>query len=292
MTTRSRKHHIAPAEQLELRILPTVKVRFNPNSGLLKITGDNAANNVAVEGLAGNDGHVEVFVDTVSVGEFENVVSIKANLKGGDDQLFFAAFQIAGNVTVNMGNGGDELDIDDTASTITEQVLISGSLNVKFGGDPGDNADFDDAIKIDKDLTITGVADVDFDGDGTTFEIQSNDDIYILGNLNIQFSGRGDADGDNLELDFDNVAVLGDVSLVGTNSVERFKFTQSFFLSGFTADMNDGNDSINMNNGAALKNLFGGPTIFNGGDDFDNFFMGINNIFVQPAQINDFETIA
>ncbi|MCA9099101.1 MAG: hypothetical protein KDA36_11965, partial [Planctomycetaceae bacterium] len=82
---------IAPPEQLELRILPTVKVNFNPNSGLLKITGDNSNNIVEIDGLAFSD--LELFIDGNLFDQFDNVQKIKVNLKGGDDQFHISAFQ-------------------------------------------------------------------------------------------------------------------------------------------------------------------------------------------------------
>ena len=67
MSRQTRRTQVSPAEQLELRVLPTVNVAFNAGSGLLKVRGDNNDNTVAIEGL-GSFGHVVVFVDGSSVG--------------------------------------------------------------------------------------------------------------------------------------------------------------------------------------------------------------------------------
>lgn len=291
MPPHTRLNRIAPAEQLELRILPTVKVNFNPNSGLLKITGDNADNDVEVEGQ-GIEGKVKVFVDNVSVGEFTNVVSIKTNLKGGDDELDLAAFQIDGNVTVKLGDGADELDLDASARTVTEGLFIRGFLKADLGNDVGDLADFDDTVVIGGDATITGVVDVDFDGDGTFGTIvELNDDITFFSNLRINFSGLGDVNGDNFELDFDNVNVAGTTTLDGSNNIERFQFTNCNFDGDFNVNMDDGNDVIDIDNGAVNENLFGSQANFRGGDDNDTLLKGVDNLFAQPELITGFETI-
>jgi len=290
MSRQTRRTQVSSAEQLELRVLPTVNVAFNASNGLLKITGDNASNKVEVEGL-GDEGHVEVFVDDVSVGEFENVVSIKANLKGGDDDLLLAAIVIEGNVTANLGDGADELDLDDSARTIDDILAIEGFLKVNFGSDVGDQADFDDAIAIGKDVTLTGVADVDFNGDGTDVNVQLDEDISFFANLNIEFSGLGDVNNDGLELDFDNVNVQGTTTFDGTNNIERFEFTNCAFFGDFNANMDDGNDTIDINNGANQKNAFFSEANFRGGDDNDTLLKGIDNLFSQPELITGFETV-
>jgi len=45
----NRRASFSPPEQLELRLLPTVKVNFNPNSGLLKFTGDDDINRIKLQ---------------------------------------------------------------------------------------------------------------------------------------------------------------------------------------------------------------------------------------------------
>jgi len=278
------------AEQLELRILPTVNVAFNPNNGLLKITGDNADNRVEVEGL-GDQGEVRVFVDGVFINDFDNVISVKANLKGGDDLLSLSALQIEENVTANLGDGADELDVDATASTITEFVAIGGFLKVVFGNDTGDIAEFDDIIAVGGNVTISGVSDVDFNGDGADFNIELAYDITFFANLKIELSGLGDVDGDGNELDFDNTNVGLTTTLEGSNNVERFEFTSCNFFQAFNANMDDGNDTIDINNGAASKNLFGAQANFRGGDDNDTLLKGLDNVFLQPEFITGFETV-
>lgn len=282
------RNQISPAEQLELRVLPTVNVVFNPNNGLLKITGDNAENNVHIDGL-GEIGKVRVSVNG-GAEDFEGVTSVKANLKGGDDRLLIAALQINGNVTVALGDGADELDVDDDG-VVNDTTAIGGFLKANFGADPGDFADFDGAVVIQGDAVFTGVADVDFNGNGNNNNVQLDQDISFLSDLTIKFSGFGDENGDNLELDFDNVNVRGETLLDGSDNVERFEMTNSRFEGEFNANMDDGNDSVDIDNGAAAKNAFLNQANFRGGDDNDTLFKGLDNLFARPELIADFETV-
>jgi len=288
----TRIFYIAPAEQLELRILPTVKVNFNPGSGLLKITGDSADNRIDIDGLA-TPGSMEVFVNNTLFDDFAGVKSIKVTLKDGNDTLFMGAVKIPGNLTVNLGDGADELDIDNIPNLGTGPngvVNIGGFVKANLGGDADDLLDFDDGIVITGSATFTGVADADFNGDGTDFQIQNADDITFLSNLTIKFSGFGDENNDNLELDFDNVNVQGTTILDGTNEIERFDFTNCSF-GNFNANMDDGDDLININNGAAQKNSFLAQANFRGGDDNDTLLKGLDNLFALPELITGFETV-
>ncbi|MCA9099100.1 MAG: hypothetical protein KDA36_11960 [Planctomycetaceae bacterium] len=289
MSRQTRRNQVSPAEQLELRVLPTVNVAFNAGSGLLKVRGDNNDNSVEIEGL-GTPGHVEVFVDGNSVGEFENVRSIKANMKGGDDGLFLAALQIEGNVTANMGDGADEFDVDDTGRAVDQGVFIGGFTKVNMGNDRDDYVDLDDAIQFVGSATFSGVADVDMNGDGVDSTPELDKDITFYSNLNISYSGFGDKNGDDLELDLDNVNVGGNVTIDGSNNVERVRITSSFFQNEFNADMDDGDDVINIDNGFNKRNFFGQAN-FRGGDDNDTLFKGIDNVFANLEQITGFETI-
>ncbi|MCA9093285.1 MAG: hypothetical protein KDA68_07350 [Planctomycetaceae bacterium] len=294
MRRASRSHTLPHPEQLELRILPTVKVNFNPNSGLLKITWDNAANRIDIEGL--DTGKVEVFIDLVLFDSFEGVKSIKANLKGGDDELQMSAVRIDGSLNVKTGSGADEVDMDDnielgSGTDTFNAVGLTGKFNL--GGNVGDRIDFDDAIFFGKDVVMTGVADVDLNGDGVVagFEV---DDIVFFENLTINLSGKGDVDGDNLEVDIDNVVVFMKTNINGSNASERIQITQSAFAEDFKLNLDDGDDVVRIDNGAANANLFGAAAIFNGGDDNDTLFLGIDGIdngFADPPTILNFETV-
>lgn len=292
MHRQTRKNHFSPTEQLELRVLPTVNVVFNAGSGLLKITGDSADNRIDIDGLA-TPGSLEVFVNNTLFDDFAGVKSIKVTLKDGDDTLFMSVVKIPGNLTVNLGDGADEIDIDGgiNLGTGPDGVgNIGGFVKANLGGDVDDNLDFDDGIVFSGNALFSGVADADLNGDGTNFQVQNADDITFLSNLTIKFSGFGDKNGDDLELDFDNVNVQGTTTLDGSNDIERFEFTNCSF-GDFNADMDDGDDFININNGAALKNSFLAQANFRGGDDNDTLLKGLDNLFAQPELVDDFETV-
>lgn len=55
--------------------------------------------------------------------------------------------------------------------------------------------------------------------------------------------------------------------------------------------MDDGNDTFNIDNGAASKNEFKAQTFFNGGDDNDTLLKGAFNLFAVPEQVLNFETV-
>lgn len=291
-TRQTRRNQISPAEQLELRVLPTVNVAFNPNSGLLKITGDNADNVIRVEGL-GNSSQVrvsEIHGINITSQDFQGVTSIKANLKAGNDVLLLTSLRVDGNVTAIFGDGSDELDVDDggIANGLTS---IGGFLKANLGSDAGDRLDFDGAVIVYRDAVFTGVADVDFNGDGSGAGVQLDQDISFYSDLTINFSGFGDENNDGLELDFDNVNVRKETTLNGSDNVDRFEFTNSRFEGEFNADMNDGNDSIDVDTVRSVRNGFFGETNFRGGDGNDTLLKGLDDIFAGPEFISGFETV-
>jgi len=133
---RTRRPRVAPPEHLELRILPTVKVNFNPGSGLLKITGDNAANEITLDGL-GVSGQLQLYIDGVHFDDFSGVTSVKAKLKAGDDRLLYNAVLVTGDFSAKLGKGADEFDVDDVINIGTgpDSIANFGSnLTVDFGG--------------------------------------------------------------------------------------------------------------------------------------------------------------
>lgn len=280
----------ATPEQLELRILPTVKVSFNEKKGLLKITGDKENNSIRFDGFS--DGSFELDVGGQSQGLFDNIAAVKINLKGGDDGLFFQGTKIDGSVNVKLGRGADELDVDN--STINDEIfpsLFGGDFFVDFGGNTGDYADFDDTVTIQGNLTLNRVADVDFHGDGLDFSPESND-ILIAGNFFVSLSGAGVSDSDGLEIHLDNVNVNGNASLLGSSATDRIRIIQSSFAGNFLIDLGDGNDTLDIENGLANGNKFGGQTELEGGNDEDTLALGNDNDFAVSPLVTGFETIA
>ena len=274
--TRRRSALNLQPEHLELRIYPTVKVNFNPNSGVLKITGDNAANRIDLDFL--DIGDMEVFVDTELVGTFEGVVSIKAKLKGGDDRLLLNGIR-TGSLTANLGTGPDS------------DVYFGGVVNVNFGGDLGDLLDFDDAIRFREDASFKGVSDVTMVGDGASYGANIDFDVYFDKNLTVTFGKSSDVNGDNREINLASVVVKGVAKFTGTNAVERFESITSNF-ENFEMNLSGGNDFFDIIDNVSEQNRFG-TSLFNGGAG-DDGLTNANQIFDTPPtfigieQISDF----
>lgn len=288
----TRRPTIAPAEQLELRILPTVKVNFNPGSGLLKITGDNAANEIELAGLT-TPGSLQVFIEGNLFDDYSGVNSLKINLKGGNDILFISALSIPGNSTVKLGSGADEIDIDDVNSVgagPNQNVVFGGAFNAVFGKDAGDFLELDGGVQFNNAASFKGVADVDLKGAGTSAGIQT-EDVTFFGDLTIQMSGLGDSNGDVREIEFDNVNVTGKTTILGSNSLDRGFIASSLFQGQFNISLKGGNDILDINDGLAAKNLFTANTVFDGGSGDDTIDKGPDNLFTFPENILGFETI-
>ncbi|MCA9093289.1 MAG: hypothetical protein KDA68_07370 [Planctomycetaceae bacterium] len=283
---------IAPPEQLELRILPTVKVNFNQNSGLLKITGDNAANRIDIDGV--NAGHFEVFIDNTFFDDFTSVDAIKINLKGGDDLLYINAVQLIGSLTVNMGSGADEFDMDNSINLGTGSdgiTYIETNTKINLGGDQGDLVDLDGNIGFNGDVSIKGAADVDLDGGGNLHTFEPDLDIFFNKTLNIDFAKSGDVNGDNWTLDFDNVHAVSSVNIKGSNLADSLQLTRSYFFFPLELTLSGGDDSVDIDNGAANKNEFNSGLIANGGSGEDTLLKGLDNLFGSPEDVTGFETI-
>lgn len=288
--TRRRSALNVHPEHLELRIYPTVKVNFNPNSGLLKITGDNADNRIDIDNITNGD--MDVFVDTVLVGSYENVNSIKVKLKGGDDRLLINGIRISGGLTANLGSGADELDIDSAVNLGTgpdSDVYFGGAVNVNLGGDLGDLLDFDDAIRFREDATFKGVSDVTMQGDGTSYGSNIDFDVYFDKNLTVTFGKSSDVSGDNREINLASVVVLGTAKFTGTNAVERFESITSNF-ENFQMDLSGGNDFFDIIDNVSEQNRFG-TSLFNGGSG-DDGMTNANQIFDTPPTFIDIEQIS
>jgi len=290
----SRKRDIAPAEQLELRILPTVKVNFNPNNGLLRITGDNSNNIVEIDGLALND--LELFVDGNLFNQFNNVQQIKVNLKGGDDQLHISAITFNGTTSVKFGQGADLLDIDDQINlgSGTDGRADFKAFKADFGGDAGDLAQMDGGAFITGDFEINRVADVDFDGKGSSFNLEGSDDLFFAKNTLIRLSGLGDVDGDGFEVELDNVFGGGSrvFTILGSNSTDRVNFARNSFQGEFKIDLRNGDDLFRIDNGDSLKNQFANnQPVFDGGTGNDTLLQGASNLFDLPPEVVGFETV-
>lgn len=287
-----RNRRLAPPESLELRILPTVTVDYSNGSKVLTITGDNAANRIDLDGL-GNPGEVSIYVDSVFVETHLDIESIKANLKGGDDKLYINAVHIQGKLTVNMGSGADELDMDNSpnfAAVADDATYIGSTVKVKMGGDQGDLVDLDGNVGFAGTVSMKGVADADFNGGGSSYLYDPNEDIYFNKTLKIGFSSFGDVNGDNLTFDIDNLIPF-DIIVTGSSLADRIQITQSRFLSEVRFKLGNGDDLVDLGTGDANKSQFYFGIEADGGNGNDTFLKGLDNIIGPPEALTNFETI-
>jgi hypothetical protein len=264
-------------ERLEDRQLLAVTITTG-KKGLLLLTGDAANDIVAIDGT-GVPGQVEVFVGGVSQGFFNSVQTIKGNLGLGNDELHLSAIHIGGNVDINMSFGADRFDVDTNtfgAANPDGNVFIGRSVIVSMGGDTGDFVEWTSdvapfGIQVGANVTLTGVADVEFNGGGTDFNLQARD-ISIGGFASITLTGLGDVNGDGIHLDVDNVNVFGATNLKGSVAAERIELSNSSFIRKFVGTLGGGDDILDLD-AAGNPNRFGAAMVVDfgiGNDTLDN----------------------
>jgi hypothetical protein len=280
-------------EQLENRALLAVSVTTG-KQGLLSIVGDSAGDVVEVDGT-GAAGQVNVYVNGSYEGTFDGIKTIKANLKGGDDELHLSAIHIGGAVSVDMGGGEDLFDLDtqsvaggEGGQAFSGNVFIGGSVICKMGGNAGDNVECDTAvggeglgITIGNNVTLAGTADAELDGAGTTYGAES-EDIRIGGFLKVSLNGSGDADGDDTEVLLNNVNVGGTTILNGSAIRDRIVAIDSSFARRVAVTLGAGDDKLDLDAGAGSANLFSGPVVADFGAGTDTLDDQPGNIFLVP----------
>lgn len=267
-------------ERLENRQLLTVTVGFQPKQALLTLAGDAGISTVDIEGT-GVPGQVDVFVDGVAMGTFSGVRSIKGNLFAGNDTLRLAAVNIGGSVNVKMGFGDDEFDVDNTpdvGASPDGSVYIGGSVFVSFAKQSGDCVTWDcDAgllgITIQQNVTLTGVADVDLNGGGASFNTEPND-IHIGGFALISLTGLGTAP----HVEMDNVNVGGVTTLGGSALADTIEISDSSFFK-VNAVLGGGNDVLDLELPAG-PNRFGGAVVIDFGAGIDTLDNQAANVFL------------
>ena len=281
-------------ETLECRKMMAADVDFRGDS--LRINSDDAGDIVRVVGT-GVAGQVEVYTNDNLVGQFSGVESIKADMRGGDDELYISAIDISGDLRVKMGAGADEFDLDTTvwsgSNGVDGDVRIRGDVRVDMGGNAGDYVDWDVAndhgIYVGDDLSIKGAADVDLNGDGTTFNRES-DDINVGDSLKIRMGASGDASGDGFEIDLDDVNVSGRTSIRGSSRVDRIDLTDNRFEGRVSMRLGGGNDRLDMS-GAGEGNFFGNDVKFDGDSGIDEILRNAENVFADDLDEDDFEVV-
>lgn len=127
------------AEQLEIRVLPTVTATLS--NGTLNLTGDKSANDITIEQsgadlvITGNSG---TMIRYNGVDAAQATITGALNLKGTfgslSDKIEFDTGVQLGNVTLNLGGGSNDVEVRDTT--------LTGLLNIT-GGNNRDRVEFD-----------------------------------------------------------------------------------------------------------------------------------------------------
>lgn len=285
-------------EVLENRRLLAVTVT-KTNAGDLVLSGNSASDVVDIEGT-GVVGQMEVFVNGVSVGVFSGIKNIRGNLGAGNDTVNIAAVQIPGYVKLNMGAGADRVDFDNTTNLSLApdgNVVIGGYVTLSMGRNAGDQVDWDSdsgllGISIGSYVDIVYASDVDMNGNGGSSAVEATD-ISIGGNLKITMSKFGDTNGDTFAVDIDDVNVGQVTSIAGSEVADRMRIMDSRFVGAFGINLGNGNDFLDVDNGAGEGNFFGAKVTYNGSNGTDTIDDSVVvNTYTKPATFFLVETVA
>ncbi len=277
-------------ERLEDRRLLAVSVTTG-KQGLLKIVGDSGDNEVYIDGT-GTAGEVEVTVDGSFVGTFSGIKTINVNLKKGDDAFDVNGIHIGGALSVDMGAGDDEFDMD---LGDEDSLFIGGSVIVSMGNNLGDVIDWDNTgggtFIIGNNVTIQGAAEADIDGDGESAGIEEAD-ITIGGFLkitsNVARESENDLDGLTLELDDVNV---GGTTIIGLGyGADVVQIGNCNFARRVAISLGGGADTL-QNGLEDDPNIFGAEVTANGGGGDDTLEEDPGNAYAVAPVVSGFETV-
>jgi hypothetical protein len=262
-------------ERLENRVLLAASI--SQKGATLAITSNNAGDAIAIDGVASN---------VVDVGGilYLGVENIVVKMNGGNDLLALNEVQVSGKVTIDMGAGLDEVDIDNTGNGVDlGGTFIGGDVSIKFGNNAGDFLDMDandaDPLFFSGNLIIDGCGDINMDGEGGD-PIPQEDDILIDGNLTIKTNVAVDVPGDGnlFTMFFDDVSVGQNLYIQGSNAHPDLISFEDTVVAGTTTILTRGNsDAVSVADDA---NLFLGSFTYDGGAG--------TNLFISGAVPNDF----
>jgi hypothetical protein len=268
-------------ERLEDRTLLTVSATFGAKRSILTLNGSAGADNVEVFGT-GIFGEVRV-IDGAFDQTFVGVKSITADLGAGDDTFAVSGISIGGSVSVNLGLGADRFSLDHERGAFTAPVFIGGSVTANFGANAGDFAEWDTGaalsnlgIRIGGDVTFTAVADVDFDGNGTSPANQP-EDINIGGALKVTLIGAANVGGNAAQLYLDDVNVGGRTILNGSDFAETIRMGDCSFARPVEIALKGGDDVFDIDE--PNFNRFNNTLNVNYGLGSDTFDTNAGNFF-------------
>jgi hypothetical protein len=220
---------------------------------------------------------------TINGGNANDVVNIAGTGVVGRVAVNATAFIGVNSIRVDLGGGADVLNVD--------SVQIGGEFSAKMGGNPGDFFEFlqtSQQSPIGGPLKLSGVADVELDGNGGTSASEPTD-INVSGDISISLSGFGDVNGDGREVDIDDTNAGGKTTINGSNSVDRIRIRDSSFVRAVTINFKGGDDVLDIDGGAGDANNFDNLLEVKGGNGIDTVFEDFN--FFSLAPIFDVETI-
>ncbi len=264
-------------------------VNVTRNGPVLTITGDNAPDQVIIEGN-GHTAEVTVIANGFPHGTFVGVRDIRVKLKGGDDDLEINAIDIGGDLTVKLGSGDDALDID-PEGTVDHEVFIGGDVDVNMGGQAGDVCDFREqatfTVTIGGNLRIRKAADVAILGEGLNASSEE-DDVHIGGDLRIESARTVDVNADLAAILLEDVDVGGETRISTGGTSETVRANDCHFAGRLRVELGAGNDTLDFGNGPAFFNEFNSKVVLDGGLGTDLLIASADNVFEVPPKIKSF----
>ncbi|MCA9096997.1 MAG: hypothetical protein KDA36_01360 [Planctomycetaceae bacterium] len=255
-------------ENLEDRVLLTVKLQFNSGKEQLTIKGTKASDTVVLDG-SGTTGGVDAFVNGAFFQHYDNVRNIVANFKGGDDRFDLGAVQIAGSVSVKMGSGTDVMNADTITHLGTGPngiIRIVGSVDVDMGNNAGDKIFWNTlsgfGMLISGPTSLKGAADVRLDGSGGSFIAEAGD-ITFESSLKIALSSFGDTDSDGFNCFFDNVNISGTTEILATGANDSISIGDTSVLDTTTIVLGSGTNLVDVDV-PSRANYFRGLVTYDG----------------------------
>jgi hypothetical protein len=269
---RSNDRRFASAVQpLEVRILPTVTASVS--AGVLTLNGDATGSDLTIEADAGgvrvtsNDGSLIRFngVNSSSV-LFNGITSLKGTLGAGDDSVKLQDGLSLNNVTLQLGEGANDVEVNN--------VTLTGTLAVT-GGQLADTLTFDSvALKTVTLNTLGGDDAVEFRAVNVSGAVTVNSGLGLdsvetnlgTGGVSSTFAGKvtinTGVDADDVHLSHATFGGLSVVSGAGNDSISLDTVNVNAALK---LDAGAGDDDVTLNTvqqtGTAANSVLGGAGI-------------------------------
>lgn len=290
-----RRRHLSEMEVLEDRALLSATAIYSQANGTLRIRSDSGSDQVSIEGT-GEWGSMAVYINGAHAGDFTNVKGIKATMGAGDDVLTLGAVRMNGNLTASMGEGGDDLIVDnipDLSGNPPGNVQIAGAVKVNMGGDTGDLVTWTSNFGTNG-TTVIGptffnkAADVLIQGTGGTYAVE-NGDVNFQGGLRINLGESGDHNADGWNMRIDDLNVLKTTKVRGARSFDRILITDTRFTGDAQFLLRTGQNRFDLDD-AEGPNRFGSGFKLIGKGFMETYDANpATDVFVGPVEIKGIE---